>query len=43
MLVGIYLSGLVSNEKLKKGFAYLFLGVGSMVINKELIIQPLNI
>lgn len=43
MLAGIYLSGLVSNEKLKKGFAYLILGVGSMVLIKELIIQPFNI
>ncbi len=43
MLAGIYLSGLVSNEKLKKGFAYLILGVGSLVLIKELFIQPFNI
>lgn len=43
MLAGIYLSGLVPNEKLKKGFAWLILGVGSMVLIKELFIQPFNI
>lgn len=43
MLAGIYLSGLVSNEKLKKGFAWLIFGVGSMVLIKELFIQPINL
>lgn len=42
MLAGIYLSGLVPNEKLKKGFAWLILGVGGMVLIKELFIQPFN-
>lgn len=43
LLTGIYLSDLVSNDKLKRSFAYLIGVVGCMVLIKELFFPPFNI